>query len=141
MTQPTQAPLPTPGGSGATPNAANTAPAPAAAGTSNPAPNTDGIWYASYPANVPHGIDVAQYESVVQFFDECIARFRERVPYVLAVVELDEQEDLKLVTNIVDAAEENVRCGMRVHVVFREISPGLTLPLFVPDDDMKGAAS
>ena len=82
MTQPTQAPLPTAGGSGATPNAANTAPAPAAAGTSNPAPNTDGIWYASYPANVPHGIDVAQYESVVQFFDECIARFRERVAYV-----------------------------------------------------------
>jgi uncharacterized protein len=67
--------------------------------------------------------------------------FRERVPYVLAVVELDEQEDLKLVTNIVDTAEESVRCGMRVHVVFREISPGLTLPLFVPDDEAEGGAS
>jgi len=29
------------------------------------APNTDGIWYASYPPDVPHEIDVRQYESIV----------------------------------------------------------------------------
>jgi long-chain acyl-CoA synthetase len=46
------------------------------------APNTDGIWYASYPLDVPHEIDVRQYESIVQFFDECTAQFRERVAYV-----------------------------------------------------------
>jgi long-chain acyl-CoA synthetase len=46
------------------------------------APNTDGIWYNSYPPNVPHEIDVRQYESIVQFFDECTAQFRERVAYV-----------------------------------------------------------
>ena len=46
------------------------------------APNTDGIWYASYPADVPHEIDVRQYESIVQFFDECTTQFRERVAYV-----------------------------------------------------------
>lgn len=46
------------------------------------APNTDGIWYASYSPEVPREIDVAQYASVVEFFDECIARFRERVAYV-----------------------------------------------------------
>ncbi|HEY2024991.1 AMP-binding protein [Paraburkholderia sp.] len=46
------------------------------------APNTDGIWYASYPAGVPREIDVTQYESIGQFFDECIALFRERVAYV-----------------------------------------------------------
>jgi long-chain acyl-CoA synthetase len=66
MNQPTQSP-PTP--------AVDARPAPRA-------PNTDGIWYASYPAGVPHEIDVGQYESVAQFFDECTAQFRERVAYV-----------------------------------------------------------
>ena len=46
------------------------------------APNTDGIWYDSYPPDVPREIDVRQYESIVQFFDECTAQFRERVAYV-----------------------------------------------------------
>jgi len=49
-----------------------------------PAPNTDGIWYASYPPGVPHEIDVAQYASLVQFFDECTQKYRERVAYVSA---------------------------------------------------------
>ncbi|WP_114814655.1 AMP-binding protein [Paraburkholderia kururiensis] len=54
----------------------------AGAGSTRPAPNTDGIWYASYPADVPREIDVNQYASIVQFFDECIEQFRERVAYV-----------------------------------------------------------
>jgi len=60
--------------------------------------------------------------------------FYAHMPYVLAIVELEEQEDLKLVTNIVDRDENDLHCGMPVHVVFREVSPGFTLPLFVPDD-------
>jgi long-chain acyl-CoA synthetase len=70
MIQPNQAPLPPAAG----PAASNPAPP--------PAPDTDGIWYASYPPDVPHEIDVTQYESLVQFFDECVTRFRERVAYV-----------------------------------------------------------
>ncbi|MEW9586120.1 AMP-binding protein [Paraburkholderia sp. DGU8] len=70
MIQPNPAPLPP----GAEPAASKPAP--------HAAPDTDGIWYASYPADVPHEIDVTQYESLVQFFDECVARFRERVAYV-----------------------------------------------------------
>lgn len=54
----------------------------AGAASTRPAPNTDGIWYASYPADVPREIDVNQYASIVQFFDECIEQFRERVAYV-----------------------------------------------------------
>ncbi|TAL95371.1 MAG: long-chain fatty acid--CoA ligase [Paraburkholderia sp.] len=46
------------------------------------APNTDGLWFDSWPADVPHEIDVNQYASLVQFFDECVAQFRERVAYV-----------------------------------------------------------
>jgi hypothetical protein len=59
--------------------------------------------------------------------------FQARVPYVLAVVELEEQEDLKLVTNIVGCDPDEVYCGMPVHVLFREVHPGLILPLFAPD--------
>ncbi|MGF6596907.1 long-chain acyl-CoA synthetase [Paraburkholderia sp. GAS448] len=73
MTQSTQTPPP-----------AGSAPAPAApTGASAPKPpNTDGIWYASYPEDVPRDIDVNQYESLVQFFDESIEQYRERVAYV-----------------------------------------------------------
>lgn len=35
------------------------------------APNTAGVWYASYPPDVPHNIDVTQYQSVLHFFDDC----------------------------------------------------------------------
>jgi long-chain acyl-CoA synthetase len=47
-----------------------------------PAPNTDGIWYASYAPGVPHEIDVAQFASIVQLFDECTQKYRDRVAYV-----------------------------------------------------------
>jgi long-chain acyl-CoA synthetase len=66
MTEPTQSPPPS--GAGAT--------------VPPPAPNTDGIWYASYSAGVPHEIDVTRYASVVQFFDECTQQFADRVAYV-----------------------------------------------------------
>ena len=46
------------------------------------APNTDGIWYASYPPGVPREIDVGQYRSVVHFFDECTTTFRGRTAFV-----------------------------------------------------------
>jgi hypothetical protein len=58
--------------------------------------------------------------------------FQHRVPFILAVVELPEQEDLKLVTNIVDCAADDLRIGMALVVDFVEIAPGLTLPLFKP---------
>ena len=45
-------------------------------------PNTDGIWYASYPPGVPHEIDVAQYQSVAHFFDECTSQFRGRTAFI-----------------------------------------------------------
>ncbi|NIE67962.1 AMP-binding protein [Burkholderia sp. Ax-1719] len=58
---------------------AQTAPADGARHT---APDTDGIWYASYPAGVPAEIDVSEYETITHYFDECVAQFRDRVAYV-----------------------------------------------------------
>ncbi|PLZ04428.1 long-chain fatty acid--CoA ligase [Burkholderia sp. WAC0059] len=45
-------------------------------------PETDGIWYASYPPDVEPEIDPDRPASIVHFFDDCTARFRDRVAYV-----------------------------------------------------------
>jgi hypothetical protein len=58
------------------------------------------------------------------------AYYASKVPYVLAVVELAEEKNLKMVTNIVDIDPDAVRVGMAVEVVFQEVAPGVTLPLF-----------
>lgn len=56
----------------------------------------------------------------------------DRIPYVLAVVELEEEPGLRLTTNVVDCAEADLRAGLALVVVFSEVAPGLTLPLFTP---------
>jgi uncharacterized protein len=58
--------------------------------------------------------------------------FEDRLPYVLAVVELPEQPGLKLVTNIIGCPIESVKVGMELEVAFTEIDDTLTLPLFRP---------
>jgi uncharacterized OB-fold protein len=58
--------------------------------------------------------------------------FLGQIPYVLAVVELDEQPGLMMVTDIVDCAEDDLRADMPVEVTFREVAPGYTLPFFRP---------
>jgi uncharacterized OB-fold protein len=56
----------------------------------------------------------------------------DKVPYVLAVVELAEQENLRLTSNVIDCPEDKLKVGLPVAVVFKEIAPGVTLPLFKP---------
>jgi uncharacterized protein len=56
--------------------------------------------------------------------------FREELPYVLAVVELDEGP--RLMTNVVGCAPDAVRIGMAVEVVFDDVTPEVTLPKFRP---------
>jgi hypothetical protein len=46
--------------------------------------------------------------------------FVESIPYVLALVELEEQKNLRILTNIVDAPVEKLASGLPVHVVFEE---------------------
>jgi hypothetical protein len=58
--------------------------------------------------------------------------FMERVPYNIAIVELAEQPGLKLVSSIVDCDEDDLRVGMPVRVVFRQVTDDVTLPHFAP---------
>jgi hypothetical protein len=76
-----------------------------------------------------------------------VAGFEDAVPYLTALVELDEQPLLLLVTNLPGADPASVRIGDRVHVIFEplnplssqgegaegEVTPALVLPQFVPD--------
>jgi len=57
------------------------------------------------------------------------------LPYVVAIVEIEEQPSLRLMTNIVSCAPEAVYIGMPVHVVFEHRSEpdgDVWIPLFAP---------
>jgi len=58
--------------------------------------------------------------------------FEPEVPYVVAIVELDEGPHL--MTNLVGCEPAAARIGMRVRVDYRELSDGVLLPVFRPAD-------
>jgi uncharacterized OB-fold protein len=60
--------------------------------------------------------------------------FADKLPYVYAAVELEEQEGLRMVTNVVDHPFDELHAGMPLEVTFREVAVGLTLPQFRPRD-------
>ena len=61
--------------------------------------------------------------------------FIARVPYINALIELVEEANLKIVANLVDCSEEDLRVGMPLEVVFEEVAPGVTLPQFRPVEE------
>jgi uncharacterized OB-fold protein len=58
------------------------------------------------------------------------AALADRVPYVIAIVEL--AEGPRVVTGIRGAAPDQVWVGMPVRAVFEEVTPEVTLPQFAP---------
>jgi uncharacterized protein len=54
------------------------------------------------------------------------------LPYVIAIVVLAEQDDLRLITNIIDCDPEKVAVDMPVHVEFEQ-HDDLFIPVFSPD--------
>jgi hypothetical protein len=52
-------------------------------------------------------------------------------PYVVAIVEIEEQQDLRLMTNVVNCNVENVRVDMPVRVLFEHYDD-VWIPLFEP---------
>jgi uncharacterized protein len=59
-----------------------------------------------------------------------LAPFADRVPYVAAVVQLEEGP--RLMTNIVDCAPEQLQIGMALMVNFRELTDTVAAPVFAP---------
>ena len=73
--------------------------------------------------------------------------FKDATPYVVALVELDEQkaqpnpdESLRIIANLVKPdltmeAEQNVAIGKRVRVVFQDLADHIALPQFTLSDE------
>ncbi len=53
-------------------------------------------------------------------------------PYVIGLVTIAEQDDVRLTTNVVDCAPDDVRVGMAVEVTFEPVED-VWLPLFRPE--------
>ena len=58
-------------------------------------------------------------------------------PYVIAVVALEEDDGVRLTTNVVGGQADDVRIGMAVRVLF-EKAGDVYVPLFEPDPDREG---
>jgi len=55
-----------------------------------------------------------------------------KAPYVVAIIELAEQPELRLLSNVVDCEPADVRIGMPVRVRFEQ-HEDVWLPLFAPE--------
>jgi len=58
------------------------------------------------------------------------AGFRDKLPYVLALIDL--VEGVRIMTNVVDCRPNDVEIGMPVEVVFEDINETISLPQFRP---------
>ena len=54
------------------------------------------------------------------------------LPYILAIVAFPEQEGLRLTTNLLDVAPEDLEIGMALEVVFEAHDDEVWIPLFRP---------
>lgn len=61
-----------------------------------------------------------------------VAGFEETVPYLTALIELDEQPMLLLPSNLLGVSPDDVKIGRRVHVTFTPLDGDVVLPQFVP---------
>lgn len=58
------------------------------------------------------------------------AAFVHDVPYVVAVIKLD--EGVQMMSNVIEIKPEDVKCDMEVEVVFDDVTEEITLPKFKP---------
>ena len=65
--------------------------------------------------------------------------FPERVPYVAAIVELEEGP--RLMTNVVDCPFDRLQVGMELEVAYRQETDDITLPVFRPAVSPSGTRS
>ena len=61
-----------------------------------------------------------------------VGGFEEKVPYLVAAIELVEQPRLILTTNLLNIAFDEVELGMPVEVVWEQANDDITVPQFQP---------
>ena len=68
--------------------------------------------------------------SYIVFYHNYYPSFAKDIPFNVATVETD--EGLRMVTNLVDVKNEDIKIGMPVEVCFDDVTEELTLPKFRP---------
>jgi uncharacterized OB-fold protein len=63
------------------------------------------------------------------------------LPYVVAIVSIDEQPDVRLTTNLVNCELDDIEIGMPVQVTFENRDDEVWIPLFEPADASRRKAS
>jgi uncharacterized OB-fold protein len=58
--------------------------------------------------------------------------FEDRIPYVVLVVELDEQKGLLTIGNIFDCATEDIEIDLPLEVTWEDVNDEITLPQWRP---------
>jgi len=58
--------------------------------------------------------------------------FADAVPYPVALVELVEDPGVRIISNLVQIAPQDIRSGLPVEVVFEDVSGEISLPMFRP---------
>jgi uncharacterized OB-fold protein len=61
------------------------------------------------------------------------SNFSDDVPYVIALVELD--EGVRMMTNIINISVEEVQCDLDVEVIFEKVTEDIRLPKFQPREN------
>lgn len=61
-----------------------------------------------------------------------MAEFKGDVPYTVAIVELDEVSNVRLLGRLLDCPPERVKIGMPVEVSYQDVTPEVTLPCWKP---------
>ena len=56
--------------------------------------------------------------------------FENKVPFVVALIELEEQPGLRIIANVQGCAPDELRIGTPVEVVFEDVTSEVTLPQF-----------
>ncbi|HEV3450020.1 MAG TPA: Zn-ribbon domain-containing OB-fold protein [Acidimicrobiia bacterium] len=93
-----------------------------------PRPFCPRCWSSAVSWEEASGRAVLYTWSVVHHND--LPPFSDRLPYVAAVVDL--AEGPRMMTNVVDCDEDQLRVGMPLQVAYREIAEHVTIPVFVP---------
>ena len=70
--------------------------------------------------------------SYVIFRRAFLPEFRDDVPYVVAIIEVEESPTVRILSNIVGCKPEEVAFGMPVRVVFEDVTGDVTLFKFAP---------
>lgn len=58
--------------------------------------------------------------------------YADKVPYLIGVVDIEEEAGVRIPAGLVDCAHDDLRCGIPMEAVFRQVTPTLTLPYFRP---------